>query len=126
MISIMIMSEVRLLQHATMSIGAAGDRKQAMNAAIERAVAIADKASLTDGAVKSDGRRDDVGHLWSMASATCGFGAGWFTRVSMPGLLPPMSGSTWHIAQLLPLNVGPKPMLSSPGMLPSSEFTSLK
>jgi hypothetical protein len=44
----------------------------------------------------------------SLARATCGFGCGSSGAVS-PGLLPPAVGCAWHMAQALPLKVGPRP-----------------
>src|SRR6266852_1109449 len=61
----------------------------------------------------------------SVASATCGLGRA-LIRLLRPGLVPPTAGSAWHCAQLLPLNVGPRPRLPSPGMLPVTDWTSLK
>ena len=59
----------------------------------------------------------------SVASATCGFGLG-FCGLLNPGLLPPTAGCAWHIAQLLPLNVGPRPTPLSPAMVPDTESIS--
>src|SRR5712692_1471226 len=61
----------------------------------------------------------------SVASATCGFGTGLILLFS-PGLEPPTAGAAWHCAQLLPLKVGPRPALPSPGMAPVTDWTSLK
>jgi hypothetical protein len=55
---------------------------------------------------------------WSVARATCGLGRGSSGAVS-PGLLPPAVGWAWHIAQALPLKVGPKPFPFS--MFPETE-----
>src|SRR5262252_2249613 len=61
----------------------------------------------------------------SVASATCGLGRG-LSLLFRPGLVPPIAGSAWHCAQLLPLNVGHRPRLPSPGMLPVTDWTSWK
>src|SRR5580704_7814204 len=55
-----------------------------------------------------------------VASATCGLGTGTCGLVS-PGLLPPIAGCAWHIAQLLPLKAGPRPEPLS--ILPETEST---
>src|ERR1700733_11131032 len=59
----------------------------------------------------------------SVASATWGLGIGSWGLVS-PGLVPPTAGWAWHMAQLLPLNVGPRPEPAS--IVPETESTSLK
>src|SRR5579859_580494 len=59
----------------------------------------------------------------SVASATCGLGRGLILLVG-PGLVPPTAGSAWHMAQLLPLKVGPRPFPDS--MVPDTDWTSLK
>src|SRR5260370_23339465 len=61
----------------------------------------------------------------SVASATCGLGTD-FCGLFRPGLVPPIAGWAWHIVQLLPLNVGPSPPLSSPAMVPDTDWTSWK
>src|SRR6185312_10955051 len=61
----------------------------------------------------------------SVASATCGLGIG-SLLLFRPGLLPRTPGSEWHIAQLFPLSVGPRPTPSSPGKVPETESTSWK
>src|SRR4051812_27920955 len=61
----------------------------------------------------------------SVASATWGFGTG-FCGLFNPGLDPPIAGCAWQSEQLLPLNVGPRPVPGSPGMVPDTDATSLK
>src|SRR5258708_24292065 len=56
-----------------------------------------------------------------VARATCGFGTG-FCGLLSPGLAPPNVGWAWHMAQLLPLKLGPKPAPGS--MAPETESTS--
>src|SRR5882724_1580640 len=58
----------------------------------------------------------------SLASATCGLGSGRW-GLSRLGLEPPLLGCAWHMAQLLPLNVGPRPEPDS--IPPDTESTSL-
>src|ERR1700732_684943 len=59
-----------------------------------------------------------------VASAICGLGTG-TCGLKGAGLVPPVAGCAWHIAQLLPLNVGPSPTPGSPAMVPETESTSL-
>src|SRR5260370_4400593 len=61
----------------------------------------------------------------SVATAICGFGTG-TCGLKGAGLVPPTEGCAWHAAQLLALNVGPKPTPASPGKPPDTESTSLK
>src|SRR5450432_4285401 len=61
----------------------------------------------------------------SIASSSCGLGMG-FCGLDKPGLLPPVAGCAWHMAQLFALKVGPSPDPPSPGILPETESTSIK
>jgi hypothetical protein len=59
-----------------------------------------------------------------VARPTCGLGIG-VCGLVRPGLLPPMAGYPWHIAQLLPLNAGPRPFPFSSVSPPETESVSI-
>src|SRR6267154_2153188 len=57
-----------------------------------------------------------------VASGICGLMTNW--GVPGPGLLPPIDGCAWHMKQLLPLNLGPRPASGSVAGFPVTETRS--